>query len=96
MVMSFIRGPYIKNNVLEERANQKSIVETAVKGNTLCVLPTGMGKTQIALLVAADRLEKYPKKKVLMMTPTRPLCAQHQKSFQEFLDMEEDEIVLVT
>lgn len=94
--MTFIRAPYIKNNVLESRAYQESILKTAVKKNTLCVLPTGMGKTQIAVMVAAHRLNKYPEKKILMMAPTRPLCAQHQDAFRKFMDMEENEIVLVT
>ena len=80
--MTFIRAPYIKNNVLEAGAYQESIYKTAIEKNTLCVLPTGMGKTQIAVMVAAHRLNKYPKKKILMMAPTRPLCAQHQDTLK--------------
>jgi Fanconi anemia group M protein len=94
--MTFVRAPYIKNNVLEERAYQTGIVDTAINNNTLCVLPTGMGKTQIAVLVAAHRLENCPGKKILMMAPTRPLCAQHQEAFREFMDIEEDDVILVT
>jgi len=94
--MTFVRSPYIKNNVLEARPYQESIFATATKSNTLCVLPTGMGKTQVAIMLAAYRLQKYPDKKILMMAPTRPLCAQHQKAFQNYMDINEENVVLVT
>jgi Fanconi anemia group M protein len=43
---------------VEVRAYQKSISRSALKGNTLVVLPTGLGKTVIAILVAAERLSE--------------------------------------
>jgi len=81
---------------IEPREYQKNIAETASRKNTLVVLPTGMGKTLIALLVAIERLQEFPDSKILVMAPTRPLNAQHKKSFEEFTDLTEDEIVLVT
>ena len=53
---------------------------SAIGGNTLVVLPTGMGKTPIAALVAAYCLEKR-KGKIMFLAPTRPLVAQHLKTF---------------
>ena len=81
---------------VEPREYQKNIAETASRKNTLVVLPTGMGKTLIALLVATKRLNEFPDSKILVMAPTRPLNAQHKKSFEKFTNLAEDEIVLVT
>lgn len=86
----------IKPGTIETRDYQANILNTALRENTLCVLPTGLGKTTLAILVAANRLERYPNKKILIMSPTRPLCAQHQKSFRECLNIDHDDIVLVT
>jgi Fanconi anemia group M protein len=85
-----------KNNVAEPREYQKAIAETALKKNTLVVLPTGMGKTLIAVLVGINRLEKYPESKILITAPTRPLNAQHKKSFEQFTTINPEEIVLAT
>lgn len=51
----FIQHPWL-NPVIEKRDYQESIVRTSLTGNTLCVLPTGLGKTNIAILAAAERL----------------------------------------
>ncbi len=81
---------------LEPREYQNSIAETAKSENTLVVLPTGMGKTLISLLVAIDRLEKIPESKIMILSPTRPLSDQHKKTFESFTDIPENEIVLLT
>lgn len=67
------------------RAYQEAIFETAKQKNTLVVLPTGMGKTLIALMLACHRLELFPKSKILFLAPTRPLAAQHLAYFEEYL-----------
>lgn len=67
------------------RGYQKSIFETAKNANTLVVLPTGVGKTLIALLLAIERLKKHPLKKILILAPTKPLVEQHLQSFQKEL-----------
>jgi Fanconi anemia group M protein len=94
--MSFVEHPLIKPETIECRTYQEAILNTASKRNTLCVLPTGLGKTTLAILLAAHRLEKYPDSKVLITAPTRPLCAQHQKTFSECVNIPEEEIVLLT
>ena len=68
---------------IEAREYQKSIADSALKGNTLVVLPTGLGKTIIALLVAVERLAKNPSKKALILAPTRPLVLQHSGFFEK-------------
>mgnify|MGYP001615954314 FL=1 len=69
----------------EPRAYQQAILETAKGANTLVVLPTGIGKTFIALMLAVHRLKEYPATKALILAPTRPLVEQHLSSFQEQL-----------
>lgn len=83
--MSFVSHSRIRPDVLEERAYQTSIAEAAVHANTLVVLPTGLGKTAIALRVAAEYLQEQPTRSVLLMAPTRPLVAQHARSVAQTL-----------
>ncbi len=67
------------------RLYQQTIVGTASLHNTLVVLPTGLGKTHIAIMLAAHRLKQYPKSKILVLAPTKPLVDQHTKTFAEHL-----------
>lgn len=94
--MAFVSHPLIKPDTIEARTYQETILNTAAKKNTLCVLPTGLGKTTLAILLAAHRMEKFPNSKVLITAPTRPLCEQHQKSFQHSFDIPKKDIVLMT
>lgn len=65
------------------RKYQIDIAKTCETKNTLVVLPTGLGKTLIALIAAIERIKKFPTKKVLILAPTKPLAQQHIKSFKE-------------
>jgi len=80
----------------EPRLYQQTILDTAVKKNTLVVLPTGLGKTNIAVMLAANRLTNYPNSKVLVLAPTRPLCDQHVDSMRKYLCVDDDEVQLFT
>lgn len=77
---------------LKAREYQQSIFETAKKHNTLVVLPTGLGKTLIALMLAKERLEKFPESKVIFLAPTRPLTEQHCNYFKKHLSNYEHHI----
>ncbi len=83
--MAYITHPLLKKNAIEQRAYQEAIIASAAKKNTLVVLPTGLGKTIIALGVAAHRLHTVPGSKVLFLAPTKPLTEQHMKSFEPLL-----------
>ena len=83
----FVEHQWINPNSIEDREYQKNIVRTAVSGNTLCVLPTGLGKTSIAALVAADCLQKEMNKKILFLAPTKPLANQHKNTFERFMKL---------
>ncbi len=80
----------------EAREYQKKIAETASFSNTLVVLPTGLGKTLIAVLVASERLEKYPDSKVMVLAPTRPLVIQHFQTFRRHFHLPEESLAVLT
>lgn len=86
----FIQHPLIRPESLESREYQLAITVHALEQNTMVVLPTGLGKTAIALLVAASRLLNH-QGKVLVMAPTRPLVEQHFRFFSKFLQTKEGE-----
>lgn len=70
---------------IKPREYQQAIVDVAKDNNTLVVLPTGIGKTLIALMLTVERIKKFPSKKVLILAPTRPLVEQHLESFKKNL-----------
>ncbi|MBR9698982.1 DEAD/DEAH box helicase [Candidatus Woesearchaeota archaeon] len=80
----------------EPRLYQQTIFASAAKYNTLVVLPTGMGKTNIFLLLAAQRLKQYPKSKILLIGPTRPLIDQYLRVFQDYFDMDHEKYAIFT
>ena len=77
------------------RLYQETILNTCVKKNTLVVLPTGMGKTAIALLLAAQRIDNFSGK-ILFLAPTKPLVEQHMNYFKKHVDENEDNFTLFT
>ena len=78
------------------RLYQETILATAVMNNSLVVLPTGMGKSIIFVMLAVQRLNSYPKNKILILAPTKPLCEQHVQSCRRYIDIDPDKIVLLT
>ncbi|MBO5003473.1 DEAD/DEAH box helicase, partial [Methanocorpusculaceae archaeon] len=91
--MSYVSRKNIPENTIEARSYQTAIADSALSANTLVVLPTGMGKTAVALLVAADRIDTG---KVLMLAPTKPLVEQHLRYFSKNLLLEEGDVVMFT
>ncbi len=96
MATRFIDHPNVKPESLQHRVYQVNLASICSKENTLLVVPTGLGKTAIALLVAAEHLKTHPEKKYLMLAPTRPLCHQHHRFLQKHLTVEEDQVQVVT
>jgi ERCC4-related helicase len=72
----FVEHPLIRPNSIEARDYQRTLADICLTSSTLVVVPTGMGKTVVALLVIADVLAKN-KGKVLFLAPTKPLVEQH-------------------
>ncbi len=82
----FIIGVLIRGMInLTPREYQRAIFECARECNTLVVLPTGLGKTLVAVMLSVERLEKYPRSKVVILAPTRPLVEQHLQTFRREL-----------
>ncbi len=92
----FVKHELIKDNTIEQRLYQQLILASAIKGNTLVVAPTALGKTVIAIMLSAYRLAKFKDGKVVMLAPTKPLVVQHANSFKKFLKIPEDKIVVFT
>lgn len=69
------------------RAYQVAIYNSALQnGNTLVILPTGLGKTLIALLLIKEKMKEG---KCLFVTPTKPLAKQHYDSVKKILGIED-------
>lgn len=82
----------LDKDAVEEREYQINIAEVAKDRSTLVVLPTGLGKTIIALMVMAEQLERYPKEKILFLAPTKPLVSQHSKDIAELIKDSDPEV----
>ena len=79
-----IEHPVLAPGRIAFRGYQANLARIASERDTLVVLPTGMGKTVVALLVIADALRDHAER-ILVLAPTRPLVEQHGRSFQEML-----------
>ena len=80
----FVEHELITPSSVEQRDYQTNIAAAALKESTLVVLPTGMGKTIVALIVIAEVLLKK-KGKILFMAPTKPLVEQHSRFLKDHL-----------
>lgn len=92
----YFYGPYLKNDKISYRRYQNNIVNQCQDKNSLVVLPTGLGKTVIAVLLIARSLNKYSGTKIIVLAPTRPLIYQHEASCKKFLDIDEKKINSLT
>jgi len=93
---SYINWPFLKKDQISYRDYQKNIVIKCRNKNSLVVLPTGLGKTIIGILLISTCLKRYFKAKIIILAPTRPLVSQHKASCEKFLDINPEEITLFT
>ncbi len=92
-----LKSEFLKSDKIELREYQIQLAEKTALKNSLIVLPTGLGKTIIALLITIKSLSMYPHtSKIIFLAPTRPLINQHFETFQKFLDFPEDQMVILT
>ena len=80
----YISHPLIRKDAIEQRLYQLALTSSALKGSCLIVLPTGLGKTIVALMVIAARLSEFGGK-ALILSPTKPLVEQHFNFFSHAL-----------
>ena len=85
----------LRRDIIEPRVYQEVIYARCKETNCLVVLPTGLGKTLIAMLIADYRLSKYGGK-VLMLAPTKPLALQHAESFRKLFNLPPEKINVLT
>ncbi len=87
----------LNSNELQIRDYQINIADNCVKKNSLVVLPTGLGKTIIAVLVANKILNIFPPhSKIIVLAPTRPLINQHYETFLRFLNIPKEKFAILT
>ncbi|MBY9011446.1 MAG: DEAD/DEAH box helicase family protein [Candidatus Lokiarchaeota archaeon] len=92
----YFNEPFLKKNRVYFRQYQNNIINKCKGRNSLIVLPTGLGKTIIGVLLIGKTLEKYPESKIIILAPTRPLVSQHRASCEEFLNINSDTITSFT
>jgi Fanconi anemia group M protein len=84
---------FLKEGIVP-REYQSAIAQGALeKGNTLVVLPTGMGKTLVAFLVMQGVAGKG---RMVFLAPTKPLVRQHHKTFLEMTLVPQEKTALIT
>lgn len=93
-MLQLITRPMLKD--FTPRLYQETIFATCAQKNTLVVLPTGMGKTAISAMLAANRLHNYPSSKILVLAPTRPLAEQHLLTFKKLMQYSDEKFALFT
>lgn len=89
----YIQHKFIKPDSIEYRQYQVSLADQAKSENCLVVLPTGLGKTAVALQVIAEYLSKGTGG-VLFLAPTRVLANQHYEFLKNTLTLQD--IALLT
>lgn len=87
--MEYVEHPLIRAKEITLRKYQENSVAASYDKSALIVLPTGLGKTIIALMVAAHKLKETPGKKILFLAPTKPLVVQHYETFKKLLLVDE-------
>jgi len=94
--IEWVNHPLLKSGVLERREYQIELFNLCLEEDLLIVLPTGLGKTAIALLVIAEMLYRHPDRKCVLLAPTRVLASQHKAFLSKMLNVEEGDVALVT
>ena len=93
MLIKNVEHEFIVPDSIEVRDYQINLAQQAKTENSLIVLPTGLGKTTIALHVIADFLSKR-KGGILFLAPTRVLANQHYEFLKNTVRL--DDITLIT
>ena len=92
----YISHPLLKEDQVLRREYQESIFINCLNKNCLVVIPTGLGKTIIALMLAVHRLAESKESKVIFLAPTKPLVEQHYESFLELTNLPKESLKSIT
>ena len=93
---SFISHPLIKENSVVRRDYQENIFINCLNTNCMVIIPTGLGKTIVALMLAVQRLSEFPESKIILLAPTKPLVNQHYSSFLELTNLLSEKLGAIT
>ena len=96
MDSKYIEKKYVKENTIEKREYQNNISDIVKSKNSMVVLPTGLGKTVVALLAIADSMITNPTKSCIILAPTRVLVHQHYEFLSNSLTLNPTEISVIT
>jgi ERCC4-related helicase len=92
----FISHPLIKENLVLRRSYQENIFINCLNKNCLVVIPTGLGKTIIALMLAVQKLTEKPESRIILLAPTKPLVDQHYRSFSDLIVLPKESLKSIT
>lgn len=81
--------------MFQEHEYQTISINKAIKENIIVNLPTGSGKTWIAVKVMADYLSKEQSKLILFTAPNRELTAQQYKYFMKYFPIYNTKTLLI-
>ena len=93
MTLEYLEHRFLQKNSIENRDYQVNLANQAKSENCLVVLPTGLGKTTVALQVIVEYLSKGTGA-ILFLAPTRVLAHQHYEFLKNNLTIED--IALIT
>lgn len=85
---------YLTHN--DFRKYQFEITETCLFNNTLVCLPTGLGKTFIAVNIINNFYNWYPSGKLFFLAPTKPLVRQQMESIKNIKNIDQNFVVEIT
>ncbi|MCG3215274.1 MAG: DEAD/DEAH box helicase family protein [Candidatus Heimdallarchaeota archaeon] len=94
--IEYINHPLIKPKKIEARLYQQTLFASCIKENSLVILPTGLGKTILFLMITAHRFQKFPNGKIVFCAPTKPLLDQHEIISKDSLNIDSEKIIQVS
>ncbi|MFX1237379.1 MAG: DEAD/DEAH box helicase [Promethearchaeota archaeon] len=93
---TYLSHPLMKKNLITRREYQENIFINCLNKDSLVVIPTGLGKTIIALMLAVHRLTEKPGSKIVFLAPTKPLVEQHYRSFLSLTELLPESLKAIT
>lgn len=93
--MEYVEHSMVKPQAVEKRAYQDKLIQKALTGNSLIVMPTALGKSFLGMVASAYVLEK-DRGKILFLAPTKPLATQHYNNFKKIINLPDSDFALLT
>lgn len=95
-MQEFVNHRLLRKDTIVKRQYQLNLLAACSRENSLMVLPTGLGKTIVALLLSVLKLDKIPSQKVIFLAPTKPLVDQHYRFFSNVMTLEQNQLICIT